>query len=202
MIDVPPSSATESDQLKCYLDVPAVSQGFANERVRGLFSISGWAIARSGVAEVGVYVDDRFIGPASRGMRRLDIHSAFPDWDGSLLSGFGMMLPRKLFRGEQHTIRIEVKDNSGSVGEIKFNALVDSEGEASSGAALRSRLPQAEINLKVGLSNAAAVKPAFTIGLILDESEPKTMARLEDTLEALRRQAFESWCLLPPCGKE
>ncbi|MCI4679469.1 glycosyltransferase [Rhodoblastus acidophilus] len=195
------TAGAESDQMRFHLDVPAVSEGVATEPVRGMFSIAGWAIARSGIANIDIYLDSLLVGAASRGMRRLDINGAFPDWSGSLLSGFAMMLPRKLFTGEQHTIRVEIKDNEGALNEIKFDVLVDANGEDARYGALRERIPQAEVDLKLDLIEASAKRPVFTIGVLVDGVGKEASGRLRKTLDSLRRQTFDDWRVLPLATK-
>ncbi|MGO8737835.1 glycosyltransferase family 9 protein [Rhodoblastus sp.] len=184
-----------SDQMRFHLDVPAVSDGVATETARGMFSVGGWAIARSGIASIDVYLDDLLVGAASRSMRRLDINAAFPDWSGSLLSGFAMMLPRKLFTRERHTIRIEIKDNSGEYNEIKFDVPVDPGGEDPRYGSLRDRAPQAEVDLKLELIDASPTPPAFTVGVLIKGGGKDEAAQLRKTLKSLQRQYFEDWRL-------
>ena len=182
-----------SDQMRFHLDVPSVVDGVATEPARGMFSIAGWAIARPGIANIDVYLDELLVGVASRGVRRLDINAAFPDWSDSLLSGFAMMLPRKLFTRERHTIRIEIQDNSGERNEIKFDVPVDPDGEDPRYGWLRDHAAQAEVDLKLGLINALPTPPAFTIGVLVDSLGSEAAARLRETLKSFKRQHFADW---------
>ena len=191
--DAPPEAdAPESpdERIKFFVDSPALDNGVARSPVRGMLTVAGWAIARAGIDKITVFLDDTSIGAAFVGIRRPDINAAFPDWEGSLLAGYAITLPRAIFTADSHRVRLVVLDKHNLQRELEFRINVDL-AEADSGAgAVPKRLRQSEIDLKRRLIESGPVKPAFTIGLIVGDQSPEERERARDTLKSLCEQCF------------
>ena len=182
-------------RIRFHVDNPAVSLGVATEPVRGMLAIGGWAISSAGIDSVDVLLDDKKIGAAYYGVRRMDINTAFPDWPNSLLSGFAMTLPRKMLTSEQHGVRVVVRDKQGEVREAAFSIAVDLSAEDGQQVGVRDRAPQSEIDLKLSWIRNSKLRPYFWIAVLMDAEEDTR--RLRQTLGSLRRQAYGEFCILP-----
>ena len=65
----------------------------------GHVSWSGWAISRTAMVSVQVFVDDQKVIPAQLGGRRDDVATAFPAYANARMSGFSLasdMSPRRI----------------------------------------------------------------------------------------------------------
>ncbi len=179
-------SAAERQDIRLFVDSPRVLDGAFEAPVRRMLAIEGWAIARRGVAAVEAFLDGVFVSVASRGVRRQDIGASFPDWPDSLMSGFAIILPRKVFSKEKHVLRICARDLRGEVKEIEIQVLVEPLDPEAERGQLRSFVTEAEIALKRALIDAAPPSPAFAV-LLLPGEEEDALAR---TVESLAAQAY------------
>jgi O-antigen biosynthesis protein len=180
------------EDIKINVESPAVAGGAFVQRVRRMLSIEGWAVARSGIAAIDIFLDDAPVGSAVRGIRRLDIAAAFPDWYDSVLAGFRIQLPRKLFPRESHALRLQARDRNGETKELALQVHVDEADLEAEVGALRARVAQSEIDLKTTLINASTIRPAFTLFLAAANKEDFALD-LEQTLTSLREQAFSEF---------
>ena len=106
-IEPSPADGPQSmPDLRLELDGAVGEGGLMRVQVGGALAVSGWALARHGIARVSVFCDDALLGHAHLGMRREDIGAAFPDYEGSLLSGYGMVLPPASLPEGEHRIRV------------------------------------------------------------------------------------------------
>ncbi len=180
------SRAVERQDIRLFIDSPKVAEGAATEPLRRMLAIEGWAVARNGLAAVELFLDGAPVGVASRGVRRLDIGAAYPDWPESLMSGFAAMLPRKLFSRDKHVVRVVARDNRGQVQETEFVVAVEPADLDDERAQLRAFAPQAEIDWKMRLLAAAPGRVAFAVLISPNEVE----GALAQTLESLAAQAY------------
>jgi ADP-heptose:LPS heptosyltransferase/GT2 family glycosyltransferase len=178
----------ERQDIRLHVDSPRVADGAFAEPVRRLLAVEGWAIARQGVAAIEVFLDGVAVGAASRGVRRLDIGASFPDWPDALTSGFTVLLPRKLFSRESHKLRIAVRDRRGETKDLELRVAVAPLSPEEQGAKLRALVPQAEIDLKLALIDAAP-PPVFAVAIAPSDDE----TGLDRTLESLAEQAYPRW---------
>ena len=65
------------------------------------------------------------------------------------MSGFAILLPRKVFSRERHALRIAVRDRRGEVKELEIRVAVAALDPEDEGEKLRAFVPQAEIDLKM-----------------------------------------------------
>ena len=100
------------------------------------------------------------------------------------MSGFTALLPRKLFTQETHTLRIVARDTLGRTQErcLKVAVAPGEDDDARGAARLR---PQAEIDMKLRLIDAAGPPPVFAV-LIAPGAEDG----LAQTLDSLDAQAY------------
>jgi len=175
----------ERQDIRLFVDSPKVVEGKLEAPVRRMLAIEGWAIARRGVAAVEAFLDGVFVAAASRGVRRQDIGASYPDWPESLMSGFAIVLPRKVFSKERHRLRIVARDQRGEVKEMEIEVAVEPIDPEAERGQLRRFVAEAEIALKRTLIDAAPPPPAFAVFIL-----PGGEEALARTLESLAAQAY------------
>jgi ADP-heptose:LPS heptosyltransferase/GT2 family glycosyltransferase len=195
--DIDPAPAGEEVTARDHrlvLDVPALIDGRVETPIRGNLEISGWALARTGVAAIEIAVDDAMLVEADYGLRRLDVRSAFSDWEHSLESGFVALLPHRLLPRGGHKVTVTLRDNSGRTSDVDFRIVVEALPDASGPWALRSKMPAAEVVLAEGLLAAQRWRPAFHVILTAArETDPRD---LYTTVASLAAQAYGDWRLV------
>ncbi|MDE3177314.1 MAG: glycosyltransferase [Pseudomonadota bacterium] len=192
-----PGRVRDREDIRLFIDTPAIVNGALAQPVRRMLSVEGWAIARHGVAAIEVFLDGAPVGSAARGNRRLDIAAAYPEWPEALTSGFTILLPRKLFGKDRHTLRISLRDKRGETQDVEVRVAVEPADLDDERTQLRARPRQAEIDLKAALIAAAPARPAFAALLLANEAGAEDIER---TLESLREQCFADFsvALLAP----
>jgi ADP-heptose:LPS heptosyltransferase/GT2 family glycosyltransferase len=188
----PAAAATPGEPVRLHLDAPAVKDGVAIETVRGFMSLNGWAFGREKLAGIDVFVDGQLQGHAHHGIRRDDLQTAFPDYD-ALLAGFAMIIPPQVMKPGMHDVRVVARDGEGRTREIEFSVRAEKAASGPGPWMLRSKLPQAEIDLQHDILAARHYAPCWT--LLLSARAEDGPALLE-TIESLRLQAYETWRLI------
>lgn len=79
----------------------------------GAITLTGWALADSGIRQVIVQVDGVDIGRAVYGLFRPDVAAAFPGFPGSDSAGFGYNLNSTDYSNGLHQVSIKVVTNAG-----------------------------------------------------------------------------------------
>jgi ADP-heptose:LPS heptosyltransferase/GT2 family glycosyltransferase len=181
----------DRDPIKFYIDAPVCKDGLAVEPVGGFLSLVGWAIARDGVDHIEVFVDGVSQGNAHHGVRREDLAAAFPCVEAAR-AGFAMMLPPHVMKPGIRVVRIDICDKAGRVKTIGFSVRAEAPAAGPGPWQLRSKLPQAEIDLLADIVNAGAPS-RWTVLLAPGNAKPATVAALATTLDSLRWQAWERW---------
>ena len=88
------AAAVESGSgIQVAIDTPSIVNGEATGTVTSGLSINGWSLAVNGVATVDVAIDEKIVTSAYYGIRRDDVAAAFPNREGTLLSGFAALIP-------------------------------------------------------------------------------------------------------------
>src|SRR5262249_10871245 len=137
--EVTPAVAAASDR-ELTLDTPMLVGGLMGTPVRGNLEISGWALARAGVAAIEIAVDDQVLMAADYGLRRLDVLSAFPDWDDSLESGFLALVPQRMLPRGLRKITVTLRDKAGGTTNLEFRLVVEPPSADAGPGALRRRM--------------------------------------------------------------
>lgn len=88
---------------KLYVDSPNQNEVVKNNSV----SVRGWALNSSGVKEVKVYVDDKYIKNAEYGIERPDVNNAYPGYQNGDKSGYELNLDLKSIQSGNRKITIE-----------------------------------------------------------------------------------------------
>ncbi|HEX6441412.1 MAG TPA: hypothetical protein VF007_04440, partial [Stellaceae bacterium] len=182
-------------ERKLHLDTPNVIGGVMEMPVRGNLEISGWALARTGVERIEIAIDGRPLAVADYGLRRLDIQTAYPDWENSLASGYLCLLPHRLLPKGEHLVSVSMRDRAGKTVAIEFRIEIEALSESSGPWSLRRRMPQAQIDLDRRLLEQRQWNPLFHIVLpVKTDIESLQSARV--TIASLAAQVYSDWRLI------
>ncbi len=188
-----PPEAADSSPIRFLIDTPLIQGGAAVQPVRGFLSISGWAIATTGIDVIEVFVDGIRIGQAYYGTRREDIQAAFPDIPSALRCGFAVHVPPHLLKPGPHQVGLAFRDRAGGSVESRFAVNAARGAEEDGPWRLRGKVPLAEIRLNREIVKACGVNPDFTLVIRTAAAAADTEARLLLTLGSLERQVWDGW---------
>ncbi len=191
----PEPDLAEPDRIRFYLDSPTCHDGVAVEIVRGFLSLTGWAFSDGGIDRIEVEVDGQPQGLAHHGIRRADLQQAFPDRD-ALLSGFAMMIPPPVMTPGRHEIRLCLIGRTGVREEVRFTVQAERAASGPGPWMLRSKLPEAEIQLSHAILAARGWAPRFALLMAAACGSAAKAAALRTTLESLRWHAYADWTLV------
>ncbi|HVH82470.1 MAG TPA: glycosyltransferase family 9 protein [Stellaceae bacterium] len=188
-----PTAAAGVQARELNLDTPALHDGAMDTPVRGNLEISGWALARAGVAAVEIVVDDAPLMTADYGIRRLDVQSAFPDWEHALDSGFMALVPHRMLPRGSHKVSVILRDNAGGTTAIDFRMMVEQLPDTSGPWALRRKMPAAELDLGWRILDQQGWHPTFQVLIAIPRDIDLREACV--TLASLRAQVYADWRL-------
>ena len=195
-----PGSAAGGDtagdaERKLHLDAPSLVGGSMGMPLRGNLEISGWALARAGVAAIEIAIDGRPMANADYGVRRLDIQASFPDWENALASGFLALVPHRALPKGGHRVSVTLREKTGKTARIEFGIEVEELSDTSGPWALRRKMPRAEIDIGQRLLERRQWQPVFQIAMTVcnDAASPK---RACTTIVSLRAQIYRHWRLV------
>lgn len=182
------------DAVLMAVDGMQIEAGHARRPITGSFHLMGWAVARSGIARVEVYLDDVLLGHAYHGMRREDVGAAFPDHRNALLGGFAFAISARHLSTGRAQFRLVAVDQTGQTAELSFTADINiSEGQDRH-SQLRQKMPWAEA--QTGLEIMAARGPLPVCHLLLRPDARRGLAeRARASLDSLSRQVWPEWRL-------
>jgi ADP-heptose:LPS heptosyltransferase/GT2 family glycosyltransferase len=183
------------------LDQPVLEAETARDPVRTTLTVSGWAVAPSGVDRVEVQIDDRAAERAYYGMRREDVAAALPEFPDALLCGFALHIHARDIGAGAHIVRVVIHARQGDRAERSFRIICEPSGETLAWENIRERLGQVEIDHAMTLlQRLGAVY--FDIHVVLPDRAQGSVALARATLASLRGQAYPHWraVLIAPRG--
>ena len=80
--------------------------------------VQGWALHRTGIKQIKVYVDGKYVSTASYGSKRQDIYNLWPNYPNALNSGFAYKLDAHSLSGGTHTVKVDAVANDGTVNSM------------------------------------------------------------------------------------
>jgi ADP-heptose:LPS heptosyltransferase/GT2 family glycosyltransferase len=194
--EIPPAQDTpapDRPEFRFELDSPPVVEGVVVEPVTGRLTIEGWVLARSGVAAVQVWLDDRHLGEAHYGLARQDVGAAFPDWVNALRSGYAFHCPPRSLRDGEHTVRVVVTARNGQEHTHGFRMTVKRADDSDEPSNIRRRMPRAEVRTLLDTLDRLAHRPL--VHLLLRLPAAADPAEVALTLASLHAQAYPHWRL-------
>ncbi len=184
-------SASGMAPIRLELDQPVLDGDLAATPVRGALTISGWAVAGAGIAEILVECDGKLLGPAYLGDRRDDLARMFPDCLDALRGGFAMVLPPGVIAAGLRTITVRARSRDGDTQSTSFRVTIEAVDDSQLGSAPRLRMPRAEQAFLTALLAARHCTPVFSV--VLRQPAGSTAADLQATLASLARQAHAAF---------
>ncbi len=184
------ASAVDTERL-LFIDAPKLTEAADPVEVGGSLAIVGWALARSGVASIGIALDDVPVLAAQYGIARGDVAAAYPDWNGAAYSGFAASIPARVMAPGPHTVGVTVLDKGGASATVAFGIAVAESAEGAGPGLLRQKMTEAEVDLQRRILTGLDWDPLFCVVVVADAGAPG--ARIDATLASLRRQVYERW---------
>jgi ADP-heptose:LPS heptosyltransferase len=185
-----------------HLDAPVLLDSTMETPVRGKLEVSGWALARAGVAAIDIVIDEVVLMTAEYGLRRRDVQSAFPDWGNALDSGFLALLPHRLLPRGRHQVSVVLRDEAGGNSSIDFRIVVEPLPDTAGPWALRRRMPAAELDLGQRLLARQEWRPVFQVLMAVPRGT--SLDDVRRTVSSLNAQVYADWRLAllwePPAG--
>lgn len=88
-----------------------------NVKQSGVIFFKGWALDPAQISDIQVYVDDQFIALANRGLPRIDVVEAYPQWPGiqNIAPGFQVGILASRFSNGTHTVEVRVITSDNKV---------------------------------------------------------------------------------------
>ena len=189
-----PADPAELQEFQFTLDHPEVIHGAVPQPVTGRLAIEGWAVARSGIEAIDVFLDGRSLGHAYYGTARRDVEAALPDWPNSFRSGFIFHLPPRVLESGAHDIRLQLRATGGATFDSEFRIDVQKGQDIEDYATIRRHMSRAEGDLYQDMLDRLECRPNFR--LLLAAKGPIVPEKIAATLRALDDQAYRDWQLL------
>ncbi len=190
----PDAPESVRNDIFVFVDTPAIQDGLSTSPARGGIMVVGWALSLNEIVDVEVFVDDVSIGLAYYGMRREDIHAAFPTIAKSLLSGFAVSIPQRFLDKGRHIIRAVAKDKHDKTAITEF-AIDAEEAAVLESSAIRRRITQAEFNLQDAVLNALRYNTKYALFLLVKNGNRREIDNVRTTVKSLTRQVYGDWTL-------
>ncbi|MGH7040610.1 MAG: glycosyltransferase family 9 protein [Acetobacteraceae bacterium] len=180
-------------RFRLEIDRPAIADGALVEPVSTRLTIEGWAVARSGLAAIAVYLDGQRLGEAHYGLARQDVERAMPDWPNALRSGFAFHCPPRLLRGGEHQLDLVLRAEDGTSLTRGYRFTVQHGDAAEEGILIRRRITQAEAAALARALDRLAVRPTFRVLIRgADTAAPAALAASFASLDAQRGLAWSA----------
>ncbi|WP_238903653.1 N-acetylmuramoyl-L-alanine amidase [Clostridium sp. YIM B02506] len=101
-----------------------IDEPTANLKTGGNIKVRGWAISQSGIKEVKVYVDDKFVANAALGTSRPDVKNVYPGYPGADKSGYEYIINSSGLGEGRKTIKVEAIGKDGGIQEKTINITI------------------------------------------------------------------------------
>jgi len=192
-----PSPARESadgdvESIRLAVDGMQIESGHARRVVGGSFHLVGWAIARSGVASVEIFLDGASLGRAYHGIRREDVGRAFPAFPNSLTAGFALSVPARRLETGRSRFRVAVTDTKGETAELSFTVDIEKLDNQQGLQALRLKMSHAEVTTTLNVIGARGPVPTCDFALRLARDDDAYRSLLA-TIASVAAQAYPEW---------
>lgn len=93
------------------LESPKSNLTINNENI----NINGWSLHQTGIKEVKVLLDGKYLGNAKLGVIKKDIQNLYPDYPGSGTSGYSYVIPVNNIPAGKHSITVQSVANNGTI---------------------------------------------------------------------------------------
>ncbi len=107
-------SVTSNTSPMLYIDNPTYNSTISN---KSSFVVRGWALNKSGIKEVKIYLNNIYIGNATVGMSRTDVRNAYPEYIDSDKSGYEYNINTTSMSAGTQNIKVQAIGNDGTIQE-------------------------------------------------------------------------------------
>lgn len=182
-------SSSSSDSLRIKLEDPSESSVILRGSV---LRVTGWAIARTGIEQIKIWLDDKGPYIAHYGMMREDIGSLYEDVPGASHPGFLWAAITNHLHPGIHRLKIVGTSKAGQTAQITVPFEIDPRSEYDHWSNLKKLTTTNLIELLDGIENYA-----FTPKLSIVTPVYKTPERfLTRCVESVKRQVYPYWELV------
>ncbi|GAA6153017.1 hypothetical protein [Pseudoteredinibacter isoporae] len=94
-------SSAVDDSIRVSLEEPVSATPHS-----GVSNLRGWAIDKSGIDRIELFIDDKYVADIPYGGIRTDVGDAYPDYQNSEHSGFSMAYNYNALKAGTHTARV------------------------------------------------------------------------------------------------
>lgn len=101
--------------LKVHMDSPVLNQNYTG----GNILVRGWAIDKSGVEKIDIYLDGNKTAEAQYGLSRPDVNRAYPGYPSGDNAGYAYNIPVNSVSAGSHIITVKAYGKDGGYSEIK-----------------------------------------------------------------------------------
>jgi hypothetical protein len=100
--------------------IAALDQPDPTVTQNGMVLVRGWVIDPQQVSRIELYVDDQFLHAANKGLPRIDIVEAYPNYPGihNLSPGFETGFLASRFNNGAHSVKVKIYATDGRFIEI------------------------------------------------------------------------------------
>lgn len=105
------------DSTVQYNPILTIESPIINNTYTGNFNLSGYALNKSGIKSVKVYIDGVYSRDTQIGIQRTDVASKYPSYPGAGISGFSTTYNVSNFSIGTHTMKVQSIGNDGTVKE-------------------------------------------------------------------------------------
>ncbi|WP_194191024.1 N-acetylmuramoyl-L-alanine amidase [Clostridium chrysemydis] len=84
------------------------------EKTKNEISINGWALNESGVKNIKVYINDKYIKDLKYGLKREDVNIAYPGYSNGIESGFNGKIDLSGYSNGNYKLKVIAEGNDGS----------------------------------------------------------------------------------------
>jgi ADP-heptose:LPS heptosyltransferase/GT2 family glycosyltransferase len=180
-----------TDEIMMSVDGMQISDGHSHRAITGPFQLAGWAIARAEVDHVEAFIDGQLVGRAYIGIRREDVHAAFPTFPNSLYAGYALWIPNRSLKSGRAQFRVVTTARDGAQSDFSFTVDIDRSEAGSVAQVLRRRITAAEAQTGLAILQARGPLPVCDIAVRVRENG--NLQALTASLSSLTSQSYPHW---------
>lgn len=184
-----PQQRDEPDSLILNIEYPAMHSAIFTGSI---FRVSGWAVARYGVENVEVRIDDGEPRMATYGLLREDVETIYPDFTDVSRPGFVAAFGTSNWGEGEHTVRVKAISKFGACEESAVSITVDKRTEYEIWAGL-DQLTQDQLLTLLDEQGRLGYRPHISIVTPVYRTPRDFLRRCVDSV---KKQVYPAWELI------